>query len=195
VEAGVELATRCEQAAFAVSPQIANSEGATVSIQEGQFVSANSLGFIGGYPSSRHYLSCSVIAGKNEHMQRDDWYVVARDPQAIGAAEAIGEQAARRALSRLGARKVKTCKVPVHFRGTARRFADRQLSCMRSAAAACTARPPSWSIASASASSRRVQISERPHLPGALASSYFDSDGVRPRTAKWSATGACRAIS
>jgi predicted Zn-dependent protease len=78
VEAGVELARRCEQAAFAVSPQISNSEGATVSIQEGQFVSANSLGFMGGYPSSRHYLSCSVIAGKNESMQRDDWYSTLR---------------------------------------------------------------------------------------------------------------------
>ncbi len=57
VEAAVDLARRCEQAAFALSPQISNSEGATVSIQEGQFVSANSLGFMGGYPTSRHYLS------------------------------------------------------------------------------------------------------------------------------------------
>jgi PmbA protein len=74
VEAAVDLARRCEQAAFAVSPKISNSEGATLSIQEGQFISANSLGFMGGYPTSRHYLACSVIAGKDQNMQRDDWY-------------------------------------------------------------------------------------------------------------------------
>lgn len=96
VEGAIELATRCEQAAFAVSPQVTNSEGATVSIQEGQFVSANSLGFIGGYPSSRHYLARSVIAGKDENMQRDDWYSTARDAQHIASPEAIGDYAARR---------------------------------------------------------------------------------------------------
>jgi PmbA protein len=154
VEAGVELARRCEQAAFAVSPQISNSEGATVSIQEGQFVSANSLGFIGGYPSSRHYLSCSVIAGKNESMQRDDWYSVARDPLAIGSAESIGEQAARRALSRLGARKVKTCKVPVIFEAP---LAASLIGNFVHAVSGGSLyrRPPSWSIAWASASFRR----------------------------------------
>ncbi|MEF8706048.1 MAG: metalloprotease PmbA [Candidatus Accumulibacter sp. UW27] len=178
VEAGVELATRCEQAAFAVSPQIANSEGATVSIQEGQFVSANSLGFIAGYPSSRHYLSCSVIAGKNEQMQRDDWYVVARDPQAIGAAEAIGEQAARRALSRLGARKVRTCKVPVIFEAPL--AASLIGSFVHAVSGGSLYRKTSFLVDSLGKRvfARRVQISERPHLPGALASSYFDSDGV-----------------
>ena len=115
VEAAVDLAKRCEAAAFAVDPRLSNSEGATVSSQEGHFVSANSLGFMGGYPTSRHYLSCSMIAGKDGNMQRDDWYAMARDAQAIGSPELIGERAAQRALARLGARKIKTCKVPVIF--------------------------------------------------------------------------------
>ncbi|MDA0191673.1 MAG: metalloprotease PmbA, partial [Proteobacteria bacterium] len=115
VDEAIELARRCEQAAFAVSPLITNSEGATVSMQEGQFVSANSLGFMGGYPTSRHYLSCSVIAGRDEGMQRDDWYSTSRDPRAIAAPEAIGDYAARRALSRLDARRIATCEVPVLF--------------------------------------------------------------------------------
>ena len=115
VEGAIGLARRCEQAAFAVSPQVTNSEGASVSIQEGQFISANSLGFMGGYPTLRHYLSCSVIAGKDENMQRDDWYSTSRDAQHIATPESIGDYAARRALSRLGARKIKTCKVPVLF--------------------------------------------------------------------------------
>ncbi len=115
VDESVDLARRCEQAAFAVSPEVTNSEGATVSIQEGHFISANSLGFMGGYPTSRHYLACSVIAGKDETMQRDDWYSTARDARNIATPEEIGGYAARRALARLGARKIKTCKVPVLF--------------------------------------------------------------------------------
>ncbi|MBL8373016.1 metalloprotease PmbA [Accumulibacter sp.] len=178
VEAAVDLARRCEQAAFAVSPQISNSEGATVSIQEGQFVSANSLGFIGGYPSSRHYLSCSVIAGKNEGMQRDDWYSVAREPSAIGSAESIGEQAARRALSRIGARKVKTCKVPVIFEAPL--AASLIGNFVHAVSGGSLYRKTSFLVDSLGKRvfAKKVLISERPHLPRGLASTYFDSDGV-----------------
>ncbi|RTL48083.1 MAG: metalloprotease PmbA, partial [Rhodocyclaceae bacterium] len=79
VEEAIELARRCEQAAFAVSPRISNSEGASVSIQQSHFVSANSLGFLDGFATSRHYLSCSVIAGEGDDIQRDDWYSSKRD--------------------------------------------------------------------------------------------------------------------
>jgi PmbA protein len=102
-EEAIELARRCERAAFAVSPEIRNSEGASVSMQESHFISANSLGFMGGYASSRHYLSCSVIAGEGDDMQRDDWYSTKRDPAELADAEEIGTFAARRALARLGA--------------------------------------------------------------------------------------------
>jgi PmbA protein len=87
-----------------------------VSSQQSQFVSANSLGFIGGYPTSRHYLSCSVIAGKGENMQRDDWYEIAamRRPNCPPEADRRA-MPPQRALARLGARKIKTCKVPVMF--------------------------------------------------------------------------------
>lgn len=178
VEAAVDLARRCEQAAFAVDPQISNSEGATVSIQEGQFISANSLGFMGGYPTSRHYLSCSVIAGENENMQRDDWYSTARDPLAIGSPESIGSTAARRALSRLGARRVRTCKVPVLFEAPL--AASLIGSFVHAVSGGSLYRKTSFLVDSLGKRvfSKRVQISERPHLPRALASSYFDSDGV-----------------
>jgi PmbA protein len=178
VEAAVDLARRCEQAAFALSPQISNSEGATVSIQEGQFVSANSLGFMGGYPTSRHYLSCSVIAGENDAMQRDDWYSIARDQAAIASPESIGERAAQRALSRLGARKVKTCRVPVLFEAP---LAPSLIgSFVHAASGGSLYRKTSFLVDSLGKRvfSKKVQISERPHLPRALASTYFDSDGV-----------------
>ena len=178
VEAAVDLARRCEQAAFAVSPKISNSEGATLSIQEGQFVSANSLGFMGGYPTSRHYLACSVIAGKDQNMQRDDWYSTARDPLAIGSPESIGEHAARRALSRLGARKIKTCRVPVLFEAP---LASSLIgNFVHAASGGSLYRKTSFLVDSLGKRvfSKRVQISERPHLQRGLASSYFDSDGV-----------------
>ena len=178
VDAAVDLAKRCEQAAFAVSPLVANSEGATVSIQEGQFISANSLGFIGGYPTSRHYLSCSVIAGKGENMQRDDWYSSSRDPQKIALAETIGDYAARRALSRLGSRKIRTCRVPVLFEAP---LAPSLLgNFVYAASGGSLYRKTSFLLGSLG---KRIfpewlRISEQPHLPGALASSMFDNDGV-----------------
>ena len=64
VEDAIETARRCEQAAFEASPLVSNSEGASISTQQAHFVSAKSLGFMGGYPTSRHYISCSVIAGE-----------------------------------------------------------------------------------------------------------------------------------
>ncbi len=178
IEGAIDLAQRCEQAAFAVSKKISNSEGATVSMQESQFVSANSLGFMGGYPASRHYLSCSVIAGKNEQMQRDDWYSTARDPQRIAAPETIGDYAARRALSRLGARKIKTCKVPVLFEAPL--AASLIGSFVHAVSGGSLYRKTSFLVDSLGKRvfSKKMQISERPHLPNGLSSSYFDSDGV-----------------
>ena len=181
VDAAAELATRCERAAFDVSPQVSNSEGASVSIQEGQFISANSRGFMGGYPTSRHYLSCSVIAGKDDSMQRDDWYSTSRNPQKIASAEEIGDYAARRALSRLGSRKIRTCKVPVLFEAPL--AASLIGNFVHAASGGSLYRKTSFLVNDLG---QRIfpdwlRISERPHLPGALASSMFDNDGVATR--------------
>ncbi len=181
VDESVDLARRCEQAAFAVSPEVTNSEGATVSIQEGHFISANSLGFMGGYPTSRHYLACSVIAGKDETMQRDDWYSTARDARNIATPEEIGGYAARRALARLGARKIKTCKVPVLFEAPL--AASLIGNFVHSVSGGSLYRKATFLVDSLGKPvfSKNVQISEKPHLRGGLSSSSFDSDGVATR--------------
>ncbi len=111
----VELARRTEAAAFAVDGRITNSEGASVGCQEGHFIFATSDGFMGGYASSRHSISCAVIADAGEGMQREGWYDYRRAPEDLDSAEAIGREAARRAIARLGARKIPTCRVPVLF--------------------------------------------------------------------------------
>ncbi|MBL8399271.1 MAG: metalloprotease PmbA [Candidatus Accumulibacter sp.] len=178
IDQAVDVAHRCEQAAFALSPKISNSEGSTVSIQEGQFVSANSLGFMGGFPTSRHYLSCAVIAGTGEAMQRDDWYSTARDPAAIDSPETVGAISAQRALARLGARKIRTCKVPVIFEAPL--AASLIGSFVHAVSGGSLYRKTTFLADSLGKRvfSKRVNISERPHLSRALASSYFDNDGV-----------------
>lgn len=181
VDECIDIARRCEDAAFAVSPEVSNSEGATVSIQEGHFVSANSLGFVGGCATSRHYVSCSVIAGKEESMQRDDWYSTSRNPLEIASPEAIGDYAARRALARLGGRKIPTCKVPVLFEAPL--AASLIGNFVHAASGGSLYRKASFLLDSLGSPvfSKAVHITEEPHLRGALASCLFDSDGVATR--------------
>jgi len=115
VEAAIDLARQCEQAALDTDKRIGNSEGATVNLHESQFVFANSLGFVGGYPSSRHSLSCAVIAGQDDAMERDYWYAVARDARDLMDARQVGRIAAERTVRRLNARQIDTMQVPVLF--------------------------------------------------------------------------------
>jgi len=181
VEAAIDIARRCEAAAFAVSPQVTNSEGASVSTQEAQFVSANSQGFMGGYPTSRHYVSCSVIAGEDEGMQRDDWYSTARSGAALASPEAIGDYAARRALARLGSRRLRTCRVPVLFEAP---LATTLIgNFVHAVSGGALYRKTSFLLDSLGKAvfPAHVNISERPHLRQGLASSAFDNDGVATR--------------
>ena len=178
VEASIEIARRCEQAAFDASPLIENSEGATISTQQAHFVSANSLGFMGGYPTSRHYISCSVIAGEQDAMQRDDWYTTHRNAARLDAAEQVGRIAAERAVARLGGRKVKTGEFPVLFEAP---LAGGLLgSLVHAASGGALYRKASFLLdhLGKPVMPSFVQIAERPHIPCGLGSASFDSDGV-----------------
>jgi PmbA protein len=177
----IDLATRCEAAAFAVSPLVKNSEGASVSTQQSHFVSANSLGFSGGYATSRHYISCAVIAGEGDHMQRDDWYTTRRDAADLASPAAVGEYAARRALARLGARKLGTAKAPVLFEAP---LASTLVgNFVHAASGGALYRKSSFLLGSLGKPlfADTVDIRERPYLPKGLASSPFDDDGVVTR--------------
>lgn len=177
----VELARACEAAALAVDPRINNSEGATVSTQESVFVFGNSLGFIGGYPSSRHGISCAVIAESESGMQRDYWYTSARDRADLESAEAVGRRAGERTLRRLDARKPKTCQVPVIFEAP---VATGLIASFVSAVSGGNLyRGTSFLLDSLGRQvfSPLVQIVERPHLKKGLASAPFDHEGVATR--------------
>ena len=178
VEEAIETARRCEQAAFDASPQVSNSEGASISTQQAHFVSANSHGFMGGYPTSRHYISCSVIAGEQDAMQRDDWYTTHRNAAQLDAAEQVGRIAAERAVARLGGRKVKTGEFPVLFEAP---LAGGLLgSLVHAASGGALYRKASFLLdhLGKPVMPSFVQITERPHIPCGLGSASFDSDGV-----------------
>ncbi|MGE5385647.1 MAG: metalloprotease PmbA [Betaproteobacteria bacterium] len=181
VEEAIDTARRCEQAAFDVSREITNSEGASVSIQEAQFVAANSLGFMGGYPTSRHYISCSVIAGDQDAMQRDDWYTTRRNAAELEAAESVGATAARRAVARLDARRIKTGEVPVLFEAPVAATLIGNFT--HAVSGGALYRKTSFLVDHLGKQifPEFVRISERPHLRGALASSSFDNECVATR--------------
>jgi PmbA protein len=182
-EEAIERARRCEAAAFAASKKIRNSEGATVSTQQSQFVLANSHGFMAGYPGSRHYLSCAVIAEEKGLMQRDDWYSSSRLPDGIADPVALGRYAGQRAAARLGARKIATCKVPVLFEAPA------ALGLLGHFVSAVNGgnlyRKTSFLLDSLGKRvfAPLVRIEEQPLEPQASASTPFDDEGVatKPR--------------
>src|SRR2546428_8417973 len=180
-EEAIALAKRCEDAAFATAPVIRNSEGATVSTQQSQFVLANSLGFRGGFPGSRHYLSCPVIAEKRGLMQRDDWYSASRVPGKIAEPRALGRYAAQRAAARLRARKIATCQAPVLFEAPAAiGFLGHFVSAVNGGN---LYRKTSFLADSLGKEvfSRNVQIQERPFERQGAASTPFDDEGVATR--------------
>jgi PmbA protein len=179
VEQAIQLANECEQAAYATDPRIVNSEGATVHVHEGQFVLANSLGFNAGYPASRHSISCAVIAGKGDGMQRDYWYSSARDPVELLRVDEVGRLAAERTVRRLKARSLGTRQVPVLFESP---VAASLLSHFAHAAnGASLYRKSSFLLDQLGKQvfSDSVCIDDVPDIPRGLASSPFDAEGVR----------------
>ena len=183
-EEAVELAKRCENAAFEVDKRITNSEGASVYVQQSHFVGANSRGFIGGYPFSRHTISVAPIAGKGNGMQRDDWYTSSRNPKELAKPEKVGRYAAERALARLNARKLNTRTCPVLFEAPL--AAGLLGSFVQATSGGALYRKSSFLLDSLGQSifPSHIQIVEDPHIVGAVGSSPFDEEGVRTQTRK-----------
>ncbi|TWG89183.1 microcin-processing peptidase 1 [Cupriavidus gilardii J11] len=180
-EQAIDVARRAEAAAFAVSPKIRNSDGASVSAQHSQFVLATTRGFVGGYPYSRHFISCAPIAGSGNGMQRDDWYSSKRAPDALAEPEAIGRYAAERALARLSARKLSTRRCPVLFEAPL--AAGLLGAFVQAVSGGALYRKSTFLYDSLGKPvfAPHIDIHERPHLPGAMGSAPFDEEGVRTR--------------
>ncbi len=185
VDQAIKLAQECESVARSVDSRITNSEGASVSTYEGMFAYANSNGFNGGYASSRHGLSCSVIADDgDDNMQRDYWYTSARAPGDLESAAYVGRLAGERTVKRLNSRRIKTAQVPVMFDAS---LSSGLISHLISAISGGSLyRKSSFLLDSLGKQvmSPFITIEEKPHLLRGLASSPFDNEGVatKPRT-------------
>jgi PmbA protein len=179
VEDAIALALGCEQTALDADERIQNSEGATVNVHEAQFVFANSLGFIGGYPSSRHSLSCSVIAGQDDAMERDYWYSVARNAGDLLSAQQVGLIAAERTVRRLGARQIKTMQVPVLLESSV--AASLLGHFVGAVSGGSLYRKSSFLLDQMDQQvfSSHIQLADIPDIPKGLASGAFDDEGVK----------------
>ena len=178
VEEAVAIAQTCESSAMDVDPCINNSEGASVSTGSGYFAYSNSHGFTGGYASSRHGISCSVIAEDDDNMQRDYWYSTARASSDLDTPLHIGKIAGERTVRRLNSKKIKTCQVPVLFEAP---LASGLISSLVSAISGGNLyRKSSFLLDSLGkqVASSLLNIYEDPHLLRGLASSPFDNEGV-----------------
>ena len=185
VDDAAALAKTCEAAALNVdTKRITNSEGAGVSNSESVFAYANSHGFVGCYKSSRHSISCSVIAEHKGAMQRDYWYSSARDVRDMESAEYIGNLAGQRTVSRLGAKPIKTGQYPVLFEAP---LASGLISSLIGAISGSNLyRKSSFLLDSLGkqVASPLLNIEELPHLKKGVASSCFDSEGVATKARK-----------
>jgi len=178
VERAIGLAQECENAARDFHSCITNSEGASLHSYQGLRVLGNSLGFLHGYPSSRHSLTCSVIGQSGDSMQRDDWWTVARDPDDLESAVQVGRKAAERTVRRLDARSLSTRHCPVvfaadvasgllgHFIGAIRGGNLYRKSSFLLDRLGQSVFPPF------------IHLHEQPHLRKALGSAPYDSEGV-----------------
>ena len=177
-EQAIERALACEVAAFEADSRIKNADGTTLNTHQGCRVYGNSHGFIGGSASTRHSLSCVMIAEADGQMQRDYWYDVSRQGELLADPASIGRKAAQRAASRLGARPVPTCEVPVLF---AAELAGGLFGSFLSAISGGNLYRKSSFLEGALG--QRVfpewlTLDERPHLMRAMGSSAFDGDGL-----------------
>jgi len=178
VDKARDLALECESTALSTDGRISNSEGASVDTHEGCEVYGNSHGFMGHSRKSRQGISCSVIGGEGDSMQRDYWYSATRRIDNLDSAKDVGEKAANRTLRRLGARRVPTCQVPVIYEAP---IASSLLSHFISAiSGGALYRKASFLLDHLGKQifPDFVHIHEQPLLMGAMGSASFDSEGV-----------------
>jgi len=174
----LNIALECEAAAFAVDKRVTNSEGTSVSAYQSHFIYGNSLGFLAGYPSSRHSIGCAAIAEENDEMQRDDWYSMMRDAKGLESAQSVGAKAAQRAIARLGSRSLDTMQVPVLFESS---LATSLIGHLVSAASGGSLyRKASFLVDQLHQQifSDIVNIDEDPFIKRGIGSAAFDDEGI-----------------
>lgn len=177
----IESALACERHALSMDKRITNSDGVNLSTYTFCNGFADSFGREGFVNSSRHSISCSLIAQEKENMQRDYDYTTARNPEHLYNVERIAERAAERALSRLGGRKIKTQKAPILF--SSRLSSGLFGPFIGAISGSNLYRKNSFLMDSIGQHvfPSGIRIYEQPHLLQGLGSAPFDGEGVPTR--------------
>jgi PmbA protein len=178
VDEKIQMALALEKSALSADPRITNSEGAEFSNGSGRVVYGSSEGFSGEYSGSNFGISVAPVAKENGSMQRDYWYSSNRCFAKLESPESVGVRAARRALRRLGGRKVKTCEVPIVFEPE---IAGSLLRSLASALSGYSLYKGASFLAGklgTAIASDRVTVIDDGTIPGALGSKPFDAEGL-----------------
>ena len=179
VEQATKLALEAEKSALEYDAKIVNSNGASFNSHTGVRVYGNTHGMLQSYLSSRYFLSCSVIGGELDQLENDYEYTVSREFDALSSADWVGQNCAKKVIARLNPQKLTTREVPVIFLNDVATGLISHLTGAISGGSLYRKSSflldhlgkqvlPDW-----------FQISERPHLLKRLASTPFDSEGVR----------------
>lgn len=179
VEQATKLALEAEKSALEYDAKIVNSNGASFNSHTGVRVYGNTHGMLQSYLSSRYSLSCSVIGGELDQLENDYEYTVSHEFDALSSADWVGQNCAKKVIARLNPQKLTTREVPVIFLNDVATGLISHLTGAISGGSLYRKSSflldhlgkqvlPDW-----------FQISERPHLLKRLASTPFDSEGVR----------------
>ena len=177
-DTAIALAIESEAAGRGCDDRISNSEGATVGTNRGTRAYGNSHGFIGSYSKTSHSITCILLAEQDGVMQRDYHYTSARRADDLEAAAEVGRLAGEKTAARLGARKIATRRAPVlYIPELARGFIGHAIGAISGGA---QYRKASFLLDAVGEKlfPEFLSIHERPHLPRAMASVAYDSDGV-----------------
>ncbi len=179
-EQAIAVATECETAALEHDARIINSDGASISTYSGIGLIANSHGFMGSSPSSRHTLSCSVIGQEigEEAMQRDYWYSTTRVNAELESAQHVGKKAAEKTLARLMSKQISTRQTNVLYSPEMARSLIGHFT--SAVAGGAQYRKSTFLLDSIDEKvfPDFIHLHEQPHIKRGFGSGYFDKEGV-----------------
>ena len=183
VEEKIQMALAAEKTALEYDPRITNCEGGEFSNQFGRVIYVSSHGFSGEYEGSTFGHSVAPVAAQNGTMQRDYWYSSNRKFSRLESPKKVGEKAAQRVLRRLGAKKVKTCEVPIVFDPEIAASLLRNLSSAISGYSLYKGASFLMDKLGTQIASESVTVIDDGTIPAALGSRPFDAEGL-PTTKK-----------
>lgn len=181
VQTAIEMACECEREALSSDKRIMSAEEAMVATEEGNYVYANTHGFVGVFPFSRHEVSCVLVAKEGEDMQRDYSYTIACDPKLMTSVSQVAQEAVARSVRRLGARRLKTMKVPVIFAAEEARSLFGHFIGAVSGGSLYRRATFLLDHMGKKVFPEYMHIQEQPHLHAGLGTAPFDNDGVATR--------------